>query len=531
MRIKKIIAGILLISTLTPNLVYSQSSIGLVSVISPAKYRGYLHWEGNGSAKYLVEILERNSVGNNVVLSSKIVETNYTKMDPLLFTMPNVSYKISGLDNNNLVLSEGDVIPNELEPNAGGSYPLCKVKCNGRSYAWSMTHTQKTESDFQGGQIPTTRFVQFWGTSNFHDEVNGIHVPYYQAFSSNAWVQLGTNNSPYRRSSTSSGVGIPQPLYARYPISSSLGGGPFYDKDNIQITDGYIIEKKLDQFQPYVGWNTDDAVDPGQICIAPINGVASWTSFFNDNKEGTYGTGIVSDWTNYFPTTSDVYCMPSNGSGGGSGVGSHGNFEHSVADLMSYFDCILYSSNSPSGSPFNTLTLCTGDYMSPLINNDNPVTGVTFGSILNGSTDIQFANDNGRVKLISDREAASITKGLYWCNIYTANEGLIPTVFEFESDMPAVQDRDLVKLEITPNPTSQGFLDFTVKTLEDLPVQVRVFNLMGELIYSASESLASEQDLNERIDISNLTIPFNQLRISLIFEDGTVIQETALTVN
>lgn len=529
-KLNKIVIGIAMLSILMPNVSFSQSTDGLKSVILPAKNRGYLNWVGDGSPKYKIEIFELVN-DEYILLSSKITEDNYTKMSPVLFTLPNVSYRISSMNADETIVTVGDVIPNDVPVNPGGLEEICTIKCNGRSYAWSLRNWQKTVSDGEGGQIPTSKIVEFNGAVKDYDPNTGIEVPYYQAFSTVAWNAL-PNNHPYKRITNNNGIGNEpnQYLYDQFDITPGLGGGPFYDKNNVQINEGVAVAKKMDQFDPMRHWLTPENVDPNLICLAPISGSGSWVNFFNQHGEGTLGSGVTSDWETYFPTTSEIYCV-SSGSMGGGGL-TPGNFGHTVVDAIDFFECLQSATSTTNeGTTYTTLLPCLSNFIIASGNNDNLVSGIAFKSILDNSTNVQFTNDNGRVKLLTERKDAKFDKGLYYCNIYNENEGIVPSVIEFMADVKALEASELVTLLIAPNPVVTTKLEFQVSTVEEVPTQVRVYNLSGELVYSASETVSQDNDLFISIDISNVSTPYNQLRVSLIFEDGSVIQQTALIEN
>lgn len=185
---KKLLITLCVCASFTSN---AQTNANLSTMIDPARNRGYLKWPGDGSPQYRVNVYEQQDTAV-VVIGSQTTGNTYVKFQPLLFTLPNLSYQVVALDENGNVLSEGEVTPNELCVGCQPAIPICEIECNGRSYAWKLT---AYEGDYFSGW---QQFMQLTDTYQYIDAETGIRVPHWQAFSHSSFDNLPEDH-PYTR--------------------------------------------------------------------------------------------------------------------------------------------------------------------------------------------------------------------------------------------------------------------------------------------------------------------------------------------
>jgi hypothetical protein len=152
------------------------------------------------------------------------------------------------------------------------------------------------------------------------------------------------------------------------------------------------------------------------------------------------------------------------------------------------------------------------------------IDGFTFESI---NADLRFSatfgNRNGRIVL---REMnGTFSPGLYRINIFAKNGLIVPKYQELGVAPAIVTDVDI---NITPNPIVNSTLVFNVETNQDVNANIIVRKLDGTIIHSESVCLEAQSPLSRSIPVRG-TIPYKQVVVSVELQDGTIMQETALT--
>ena len=150
---------------------------------------------------------------------------------------------------------------------------------------------------------------------------------------------------------------------------------------------------------------------------------------------------------------------------------------------------------------------------------DNP-SGNPTGSLIVG------INNDGSTNILS--QLGQIGTGLYNVSVYTSTGKMLSSVYEIPEKLSIKKNRDFVKLEIAPNRIENDVLKFKISSEKDLPVTITVHKLNGQLIHSETTSLSKVIDLQREIAISNGSTPYNQIKVTLTFADGSSIQQTAL---
>ena len=483
----------------------------LNSIIKPYESRGYICWSPVPSANYVVNIFEKDSTGTLNLVGRKSTENNYARLGSN-FTNENYFYSVSAFNNGNGVLIEtGDV---QAAGEGAGSELICVKKCNGRNYAYEF----RTYDPSPGAPL-----MSVGGTNFSVDEVTDIVVPYWHAMSFAAFDALPANH-PYL-SATANGFGPEIYDYKRVQIEAGIGGaplgGPYYDMDGFPVAaGGYLFEKKLNQFEHFDNAFTSSQPSPN-LCTIDV----SWSvMFFNDglsvpslsnpNPEYFY-------FTNEVPTN-EIECVKAiNGLGGGS-TSNNGD-----GGLMNDFiDCIsltVYPFDDPSA---------VSDYLddfagcSDALGGGGIISGVSFEALSSkddGSLVIGV-NGSGQAEIIERK--GPMGDGLYTVIIYTTDGRVIPTIFEKNSKQGR-DDKDFVKLEIAPNKIENDELKFKISSEKDMPVQIDVRKLNGEVSHNEVTTLSKLLDIQREIFVGG-SANYNQVRLTLIFDDGSTIQKTAL---
>ncbi|MNY14458.1 hypothetical protein D3C86_1476350 [compost metagenome] len=131
-------------------------------------------------------------------------------------------------------------------------------------------------------------------------------------------------------------------------------------------------------------------------------------------------------------------------------------------------------------------------------------------------------NDSGDVSVTST--TGTFTPGLYEINLFLTDGTIVPGYRAI--GVPSVANT--VELTIAPNPIVNSELAFDVVSTTNKTVTLLVQKLDGTTLYAESVALTANTTLSKVIPVTG-TVPYNQLRVSVISPNGSSIQKTALT--
>lgn len=232
----------------------------------PSKSMGYTIWENNRDvAYYQLNILESLSSDRYEILNSIRLSTNYCRIDPLLFTIPNRAYEIVGYAADGSI-SESTGPIQAIGPNPGHVPVIgCTKKCNGNSYAFSLTEytpvlaTYLDENGEEAFVLGNKRLISAH-TGFSYNPVTAVWTPYYQAIDILKWEQM--SGHPYKQISS---YGVP--LYENFALNAS----PFayWDKNGVPVLEGRLVEK-MDQYEHFNNVLTDENAAAPEVSVGRV---------------------------------------------------------------------------------------------------------------------------------------------------------------------------------------------------------------------------------------------------------------------
>lgn len=164
-------------------------------------------------------------------------------------------------------------------------------------------------------------------------------------------------------------------------------------------------------------------------------------------------------------------------------------------------DCVIDSLMSPHGS-----------YIS----------GFTFESMdaeVGYFASVENNNGVGKVKY----KTGEFVPGLYEVVTFLDGGRVIPTYLELGN----VVDFKDIHIDIFPNVIVGRTLKFDLRTNTDVEVDIMVQKLDGTTVYTETANLIGGTTVQRIINVTG-DIPYNQLRVSVVLPNGSVIQSTAL---
>ncbi len=502
---------ILLVSLMAMNVYTANTQIK--QLIDPAVSRGYLTWVNVPTAtSYKLEFFLNDASSTQIAQFE--FDKNYIKVDPLLFTIPNIAYTITALSNNSTIVSTTTNVVNKLPVNPTTWVDDCSYTCNGRTYAWKLTAGGRAE-------IPAEERLQLSNVYQYYDAESGVATPYWQAMSTSSYNSL-PGGHPYKQQ-TFTGIDE-QYLYRRMLINSSMFSGPtpYRDKFNNPVSDGFLIEKKLDEFTHLNGSMTvETAVPNTDICA--VNDINYWKNFFNQYVD-LNPVNIPSSVEPFAYTVPvGVECLETyDHTGVTSGDVLDNDWNAWVKELYESVDyteeAIGSSSSSGHGKLFNELISQFNQLLNTSFSGDS-VSFIVLESIdkRNFSEAIIKKDVNGYYLLYS---TGLFQKGLYNISFRSAKGNVFPTVFKISSDLVVTQLKEDVDVIAYPNPIVNDQLNLKIDSKQALLARLLLSDNEGNLIINEEIKLKNGIS-NYTYDLSSIKNS-NYLVLNVVYPDGSV---------
>ncbi|MNJ86002.1 hypothetical protein D3C87_34840 [compost metagenome] len=491
---------------------HAQTPPDISSLMQPWKSNGYISWNTKSGQTYKVKIYQLKSGNYNLISTSAILKSrdNYFRFSSSELVSADLFYTISEY-------TRSGTLVNESEPAAIGmpmSVPICYVDCNGLREAYRISLMQR----FNGAKYLSAT-----------DDA-GI---YYQAINDISYVQYHTSH-PYRRL-TANGTGN-QLAYTREHIRITQdlvdANGPYYDANHaiVNADEGWLVAKKMDKYMHYNGAITSDYLSTIDLCDANIGLIS--TAFNNHLVASSMiapGTSITGDHTYFLsstPPNSTTYVVPniplecSTMANGGSGPSVPGP---GIGEFMDDIELCFDMASSDSGGTQVECLVPDGPIGGGL---GGTISGVTFESMnANNNYRLSVINNSGTTGVLS--ETGKFTPGLYRINTFLTDGNIVPT-YRVLGKPASTAVAPTITITIAPNPIVSNKLKFSVTTNKNVVATILVQKLDGSTIYTESVNLVKNNAFNKELDVIG-DVPYNQVRVSVILTDGTVIQQTALT--
>lgn len=486
----------------------------LKSIIEPYKSRGYINWNPVPNANYIVNIYSKDDNGVYSFIESNSTELTYARLNLNYLVQPNIFYTISVVNSvNGLIIQVGDYSP--VAPDYNPFIETCSIDCIGKSYAWTLYLGQQVDGNWS---ITDPGKVFLRDAYDYIDQSNGFYAPYYQAISITSYSAL-TISHPYKII-TDNGIygSTPIYLYDHIQINSNTPGGPFYDRQGNLVTNGWLIEKKMDEYD-YMRYDLTSLINPSAtFCDMNLSGSGGWISTFNTYLDSTstqqQPTSSPFVPINQIPTT--LWCDVAIGSPNSPGDYLDPSEPYDYNDLVY---CWMQSGNPVPASVIevlNCIELLDGFSGVEVIQIDKPIQPIRW----------DFNDTNQQSDKIKFSE---LGKGLYKILIFTTNGKVLPVIIEQKSEPGVImKNRDFVKLRISPNQIQNDVLKFKVCSEKNLHATIRIHNLNGVQLFSESIQVSETSDFTREIPINATDYLYNQIRVTIEFDDNSFLQETAI---
>jgi hypothetical protein len=438
----------------------------LNTTINPYESRGYLHWESEPDEYYLVTIMHKDDQNQFSEVESLKTKNPYARIDLKYTRETDYYFTVTAFDENTGVVNGSSDPISAVDPYYDPTVDVCQYVYDGENYAWKL-QLKQDYYNLTGIYNPSEEgFLQLNQGFKFVSE--GVYSPFYQAIDLINYNQLDPTH-PYRQMYNNGNY-----RYDHIQIDASLAGGPFFDAQNNVVLNGWLIEKKLDQFEHFNYDITNSILPSATFCDMSASG---WYETFNNSYGPPSINGVIpaiTEFATQYGIPAELTCNTSNGTytDGGNGDNPFENeFINNVfacwydnEDLEAYADCL------------DEDVLTGGQILTDII---------LIPLDKNGSKH-HLQRDPTYGKFV-DLDFNSINKnGLYEVQIFTNSQNVFKSIIENVSDKNLVEDKDFVQMSISPNPIENNVMKLNVKTEKDMNAKLVVYTLANVVLYDAT---------------------------------------------
>ncbi len=509
--------------------------VGEVQLVTEPQYAsGYLGWlEAPGVDHYEVNILQDDGSGNVTTLATSTTTDPYTHIDPSLFTIGDTGYEVLGMDaNGSIIYDSGEVWPAAEDPL--GTEIICEETCVGNSYAWRLVnYGQITSQSMVNGNVVNNighRYLKLQNAFQFYDNSTGDFTPYWQAVSDNGYSNMVLNGHPYTREYDWQPVvtdGLwSYSTYRQEDLGSLTQGGPFYDENGFSLTDGRIIQKRLDEFHGFHGVTTSQSSQfDVNNCTFSTQG---WINFFNlHNTANMTNWPANLTWFNGGTTPNNLACVSSGSSGGNTGGGVNGSgpikwWKDLYAEIKTSSDLV---NTGGSGNTWNDFVKHHESIMLVGGGTEPSIVEISIKSITAEGIEVGMEK-YGDNELRLTRSKGELVPGLYQVTLFTDDGNAVLGHYGIDFNMPQADDNEFVTVSVSPNPIQNGQINVTMDFVKDLSGQLIVHDINGNILHSEAVN-ESRGEHTRRINVQNQMV---QLFVSLVLADGSLAQVQILNI-
>ncbi len=527
-------AGFLAAISLTTSLSFNslaQNGGGINIKIDPKISAGYTTWNKvDGASTYTVKTFLKEVNNSYTELSSVSTTHNYFQFDPLIFQIPNIHYQVQAQNGSNALLDDSDIIWTAYE-GYQGTATYCTKICNGTSYAYKMTlgapvYTQYGTTNYGPASMSLS------STYRFYDTQNAVAIPYWLAMSYTAYNSL-PGGHPYTQTGlTLNSNGTYTPLYMKEEINSTISVGPFFDQNNNAVQSGWLIEKKLNQYNHWGTWVSQNtlALDQGD-CATNLQGTGGWITMANSNPNQVIMPTVTNPFTNTVVT--NLECINAYGSlsPGPNGANWNAWVLAQYAQVKQIEDAMNPSSGGNVSWTWNDFAEAAEELSNIVSPTGGFVTGLVYKCISNeeAGTKLTFTRTNQLDPLRLREGTGDMDPGLYSIVVHTSESEVLPFYLKSSAEIPAPKQKEFLEFVVAPNPIVNSTLNCNMTAASDISFNILVHNMYGSLLANETKSLTTDDIYQYSLNIDGLETPLNQILVTLVFQDGSTIQKMVVT--
>jgi hypothetical protein len=500
----------------TSNFLISQDNVFRFKT-KPNESRGYLCWENYDSSYYVLELSQKIKDLDTEyfkTIERQQLKINYSKINSKYLASNDIYYKVSAFNNLNQVIISSEWIPACI--GCGESYAkVCSWICNGPSYAWELS--------LLGNSSNSSGLLQLSTAYDYYDYTAGIAIPYYEPISPVVYNARITSN--YYDSFYSMDIITGQTPSSYYYNRTVSSNEHIIDaQGNVLSGTVHFIGKQLMQYEP---------LQPISTNILTIS----------ETECGNSKQWAINKY-NSFPNTplpfeldcQNAYTIPSGGTSPSGNPTS--NAQGHVEFIFYLIECMgeTYWANE-----FNLDDVLLGlpcskneqDQWTPIDIVSSNIRNVEINRIDKTSDRLVFTGNSlfeSNSNFISNNVNFPI--GLYLARFFFEDGSSLPLVVEKNwSNTTIINNSYFSDLQITPNPIENKWLSFKINVQRRMKFDLEILTLDGEILHKEKKQMQENTTLERSIKINKNIVPYNQVIVKMIFEDGSIKQSIAYLPN
>lgn len=126
---------------------------------------------------------------------------------------------------------------------------------------------------------------------------------------------------------------------------------------------------------------------------------------------------------------------------------------------------------------------------------------------------------------IPELNSPDLPIGLYVVTALTDNGNVLPYYMDINFQVSRPSLSDFTEVLVTPNPIENGILRYSITSSYSSSFNYLIHDSYGNEIIAGQDSF--DQTGNFEIDLNNFQFTNNYIILSIIFPDGTIIQQNA----
>jgi hypothetical protein len=122
--------------------------------------------------------------------------------------------------------------------------------------------------------------------------------------------------------------------------------------------------------------------------------------------------------------------------------------------------------------------------------------------------------------------------GVYILRFFFSDGSNYTTIVTHNSETdPVVNNAAFATLSIVPNPVIDSWLKLDLTVERYMKFELEVLTLNGDILHAEWMSMEEDTQASKGIRLPNVNFPSNQLIVRMKFQDGSILQQTALINN